>query len=386
MLALAVSGGADSLALAVLAERWAAARGGRVVALVVDHGLRDGSAAEAALTLSRLAGRGIPGRCLTLQIAGGSRLAERARDARHARLEGACAEAGILHLLFGHHAADQAETIAMRRLRGSGPAGLAGMAALRETDQLRLLRPLLDVPPVRLRQTLRAAGLPWVEDPANADPAAERSRLRVLSRDRDGAGPLIRAAAEAAGWRGLARAAAERATAAWLARHVAIFPTGHALIADAAIPPPALAALIATLGGARRPPPGRQITRWLAAPGPATLGGVQIIRRRTGWLLVREAAALCPAVAATGRWDGRFLAAKDAGAAGWLERADPAGAPGQESGLPLAVARTMPQLRAADGSAMIGSRFAPVAPLTRAPFVTAMLGMQKPLCRPISWA
>src|SRR5262245_29663930 len=169
-LAAGVSGGADSTALAVLAYAWACERGGSLLALVADHGLRPESGQEAADTVARLATLGIAARRLT--IAGldrGPALAERARRARFDALETACAEAGIVHLLLGHHAADQAETVLIRSLGGSGPAGLAGIAALVETRRLRILRPLLAFPPAFMRARLAAAGVTWVEDPSNAD-------------------------------------------------------------------------------------------------------------------------------------------------------------------------------------------------------------------------
>src|SRR5271165_4045530 len=120
MLAVAVSGGADSLALAVLADAWARARGGAIIALVVDHGLRAAAADEARATEQLLTGRGIAVRALRLAGLGpGSALAERARTARYATLTAACEAAGTLHLLVGHHLADQAETVALRVLRGS---------------------------------------------------------------------------------------------------------------------------------------------------------------------------------------------------------------------------------------------------------------------------
>ena len=97
---------------------------------------------------------------------------------RYEVLAHACAEAGILHLLLGHHAADQVETLAMRVLRGSQTHGLAGMPALRETAGVRLLRPLLGVEPAALRQFLSARGVGWVEDPSNQDLRALRPRLR----------------------------------------------------------------------------------------------------------------------------------------------------------------------------------------------------------------
>jgi len=179
-LAVAVSGGRDSLSLALLANEWAAGRGGRVLALIVDHGLRRESAAEAKSTVEVLARQGVPS--LVLCWGGAKPLAglqEAARDARYRLLREACRERGILHLLVAHHADDQAETIAMRAAHASGPDGLAGMAGLVEWPEVRLLRPLLSVPRARLSATLGSRGVDWIDDPSNTDPRFERARLRL---------------------------------------------------------------------------------------------------------------------------------------------------------------------------------------------------------------
>jgi tRNA(Ile)-lysidine synthase len=353
-LAVAVSGGPDSMALALLAAEWARSRGGEVLALVADHGLRPESAGEAALTLRRLAARGIAGRLLRLTgLPRGPALAERARHARHAALAEACRAAGIVHLLFGHHAADQAETLLMRRLQGSGAAGLAGMAAMRETDCLRLLRPLLTLPTGRLRATLWAAGVEWIEDPSNRDCTTLRARLRAGLVDPGGGGAAIRALATEAAARGCARAEAERVIAAVLAERASLRPEGFAVLAPGPIPPDALAALLQAISGAPYRPSLRQVVPLAAEPRPATLGGVRLMpagRMGAGLLLVREEAALGPAVAARpgARWDGRFRFAGPAapppeamlGAFGPV-----ALGLGKRSALPAAVMRTLPALR-----------------------------------------
>lgn len=311
-LGIAVSGGADSMALALLAARWAADRGGSVLALTVDHGLRPNAPAEAALTQKRLLARGIACRILELRtLAPGSALAERARAARYAALRQACREAGVLHLLLGHHAADQAETVLMRTLSQSGPAGLAGMAALVEEAQLRLLRPLLRVAPVTLRATLAAAGVAWVEDPSNTDPRATRARLRGLRRDPDGTGPATSALALAAWERGQRRAEAETAIAQALASDVTLYPGGFAVIAPGALPSDALGALLATIAGRPHLPRTAALAALASAPRPATLAGAQLVpagRLGPGLLVIREAAAMAKPVAAKAGaiWDGRF--------------------------------------------------------------------------------
>ena len=178
-LAAAVSGGPDSTALALLAADWARARGGALLALIVDHGLRPEAAAEATQAAGRLASIGIDSRILhwdgAKPVTG---VQAAARAARYRLLEEACRSAGILHLLLGHQREDQAETVAMRVACGSGPTGRAGIPAVREVAGLRLLRPLLDVPKSRLAATLRAAGQTWQIDPSNLAPQFQRGRLR----------------------------------------------------------------------------------------------------------------------------------------------------------------------------------------------------------------
>jgi tRNA(Ile)-lysidine synthase len=336
------------LCLAYLLAGW-----GRPFALIVDHGLRPESAAEAAVTLARLAGFGVAGKVLTLRdLAPGPGLAARARAARYAALSAAAREAGCVDLLLGHQLLDQVETLLLRRGAGSGAAGLAGMASVSEQHDLRLVRPLLDVPPGRLRATLRAAGLAWVDDPSNRDPAATRARLRAGLDDPAGEGDAVAAlAAEAASF-GASRAAAEAATAATLAERVAIYPEGYALLSPGPVPVAALAALIRAIAGAAYPAATAQLARLAAKPRPAVLGGARLLpagRLGPGWLVVREAAAMAPPVPARpgAHWDGRFeLAAPE------LPDGATFGALGADAArlrrgthLPSAVLRTLPALR-----------------------------------------
>ncbi len=346
---VAVSGGADSLAAALLVRDWARGRGGEVTGLVVDHRLRPESTAEAELTQARLRQAGIlSARLPLIGLEPGPGLSVRARAARHAALESACADRGILHLVFGHHAADQAETIAMRLLARSHAPGLAGMASVVETGRLRKLRPLLTTPPGRLRALLRAAGLDWVEDPSNADPKYLRARLRRLRADPDGDGLATRALLASSSARAVARAARERQAAAALARAVRIHPLGYAVLSGP-IPPDALAALLGMLAGAERPPPLEQVAELAAHPRAATLGGVRLLpagRLGPGFLLVREEAAMqgwIPADAGA-LWDGRFRLTRTIPDA----TLGPRGADGgrdRPRTLPDAVLRTLPVFR-----------------------------------------
>lgn len=190
VLAVAVSGGRDSLCLAVLAHEWASAHGGRILALIVDHGLREAAAREAAATVDQLHAHGIASEVLKWRgLKPGSGIQEAARDARYRLLLEACQRHGILHLLLGHHAGDQAETVTMRAARGSGLDGLAGMAAVVERPEARLLRPLLGVPRSRLTATLRERRIDWIDDPSNVDPRFERARLRQAAGPKEPVAP-----------------------------------------------------------------------------------------------------------------------------------------------------------------------------------------------------
>jgi len=357
-LAVAVSGGADSTALALLAKAWALRNGGSILALIVDHGLRPDSAAEAILVKDRLEARRIEAKILTLNLLGGARLQETARDARHAALAQAARAAGFLFLLFGHHAGDQAETVAMRAARGN--FGLEGMAGWTARNDILVLRPLLAVPPEALRAFLRAEKMQWVEDPSNADRKFERVRIR-----QDGGG---RAPADAG-----PRRAMDQETADFLARHVTIRPEGFAVIHAESVPPGALAALLRMIGGEKYPPRRDSVAALGAKMRAATLGGVRVRKVQKfggGWLLAREPAACAPPIPAAENvfWDNRFrLLAGQPGATIGALGAD-AAAFRKGSDLPALVLQTMPCLRVGGDIKLAPVRFTPPAPATTHPF------------------
>jgi tRNA(Ile)-lysidine synthase len=319
-LAVAVSGGPDSLALAFLAQEWAAGQGGTVLALVVDHRLRPESSGEAARVAGWLRVRGVRSRLLIWEGAKpATGIQAAAREARYRLLTTACREAGILHLLLAHHADDQAETVAMRAERGSGPSGLAGMAAVSELPGMRLLRPLLNVPKARLVATLKALGQPWIEDPSNRSPRFRRASLRADA-GFDPA-PLIEAGRRAA----LARSLLDRALARFLAAHARLHPLGFVRVDLAAwrtlaeeLRTAALARLLPAVGAAPYPPPGETLQRLARTTGAATPGwrataaGAILEAARSGDLiLAREPGRIVhilPLQAGTNAlWDRRFV-------------------------------------------------------------------------------
>jgi len=182
-LALAVSGGPDSMAMLALAH---AAFPGCVAAAIVDHRLRAASAEEAAMVGAACTGLGVPHRVLvpTSPIKGAS-VQAKARETRYFLLEHWAVEIGAGALLTAHHADDQAETFLMRAARGSGVAGLASIRERRAlgSNGLILLRPLLGWRRAELRDLVGASGLPFVDDPSNADDRHDRTRFRALLAD-----------------------------------------------------------------------------------------------------------------------------------------------------------------------------------------------------------
>jgi tRNA(Ile)-lysidine synthase len=182
-LVLAVSGGPDSVALMWLAARWrrGLARGPELNVVTVDHGLRVEAAREAHEVKRLAAELGLRHR--TLRWRGPkptTGLPAAAREARYRMLAQAARSAGASHVLTAHTRDDQAETLLMRLLRGSGIAGLSAMARLTPRDGLVLARPLLDVSKSQLIATLKRARIGFADDPTNRDAAFTRPRLRAL--------------------------------------------------------------------------------------------------------------------------------------------------------------------------------------------------------------
>lgn len=356
--AVGVSGGPHSLALALLAQRWARQRGGDALALVADHGLRAESAAEAAHVMRMLAAQGVPARLLQLGLAPGPGMQERARGARLAALADAACAAGRPWLLLGHHRGDQAETLLFRALRGSGAEGLAAMAPVRDAGAALILRPLLGVPPAALEAVVAAAGLEPVRDPSNRDPRFARIRLRQALADPDGTGPAVAALGMAAAAFAARRARGDAARAERLAQAAEIRPEGCVRLDPAALGRDAVAIgaiawLMALVGGARFPPARQRAAALLAAGGGTLAGAWMRPAGGRGWLLLRDPGAMLgPVEARHGAiWDGRFRL-RGPGRSGWQFGALGAEAARLRDRLPLpsAVLQAMPAIRDPNGT------------------------------------
>ncbi|MBI3672659.1 MAG: tRNA lysidine(34) synthetase TilS [Rhizobiales bacterium] len=311
--ALAVSGGSDSLGLAHLARRGFA---GRLTALTVDHGLRPESAAEARQVAGWMAGLGIDHEILRWQ---GPKpqtgIQARARAARYDLMANWCAAHGVSHLLTAHTLDDQAETVLMRLARTTSLDSLAGIPRLGRWQGIVLFRPLLAVRREAIRAMLGAAGQQWIDDPSNADRRFERVRIRQALPGLAAIGVTAEALAELAGTAAAAAEALQRAADDWVGQHV---------------------------------------NHWLAGPlgGRRTLGGAIIALRHDHLLIGREAGRIDPtpvAVPVGGEvvWDRRYRIKAEAAAlvrpagmvAGLARRKD----------LPAFVQNSLPAVTTPDG-------------------------------------
>ena len=291
-LAVAFSGGGDSLALLTLACDYGRATGRRIVALTVDHGLNADSAAwtlRAGEAARRLGAEWRPLNWRGAKPSSG--LPAAARGARHTLLAEAARTLGARVILLGHTADDLAESALMRahgapalpdpREWSPSPVWPAGRGIF-------LLRPLLAVGRPALRARLTGLGLDWIEDPANLDLRFARARARRTLAE--GPTPLA-----------LPGSAPDRAVMARLAVRITLTIEGYATLPRALAdetPPdqlvPVLGAAVVSVGGALTPPRRRVLDRLAArlcgtAPVRAQLAGVRVEADATEVLLARDA-------------------------------------------------------------------------------------------------
>ncbi|HEY3949514.1 tRNA lysidine(34) synthetase TilS [Phenylobacterium sp.] len=317
-LAVALSGGGDSLALALAAAGWARAAGRKLLILTVDHGLRPESIAwteACAATAERLGANFQALRWIGEKPATG--LPAAARAARHALLAEAARAAGARVILMGHTASDLAEAARMRAAGSTtpDPREWAPSPAWPQGRGVFLLRPMLGLVRTQIRAWLAARGETWIDDPANDDLRYARPRARHADAsacpepnpDPPNATALARAClADEAGRLAMTRADLRAASPTVLARFAAV----ACLCAAGTSRPPGgdrtarLAARLAggerfaaTLAGARIEADA-QAVRFSREPGEAARGGLAPLRLKAG---------------ETGVWDGRFevTAARD---------------------------------------------------------------------------
>ena len=319
-IAVAVSGGSDSLALLLLLVDWASEHKKDLHCLTVDHGLRAASHNEAGMVASLCAELGIAHDILTWDgEKPATGLSNAARDARYELMAERCLDLGIFDLVLGHQSDDQAETLLMRLSRSDqGGRGLAGMPAQTEYQteaggKVSLHRPLLHLTRAKLQDYLSKRSVKWVSDPTNDNTAYERVRTRlVLAKNEVLRDQLLSYARVSARY----RSALSHEVAHFIAHDVSNIRFGGLsmdLAALNALPKPAaivvLQALLSVVGGRDYLPSAKDVQRVLENIGGQTLSRVHIHREGGSLYLTREVRNL-PCVKTLGDgavcWDKRF--------------------------------------------------------------------------------
>jgi len=338
--ALAVSGGGDSIALMLLVSEWIAraSMAPECVVVTVDHGLRRDSRREAEWVAERAAAAGFRHQILTWTDRPAHVSQAIARQARYDLLNEFARDEDVAALVTAHTCDDIAETFLMRLARGSGIDGLAAMGARTTWNGLPLVRPLLGVSRKILRDILVARGQSWLEDPGNTDEERfERARVRKALITLEELGITADSIAESAGRLRRARYAIESMAADFLSARVEVDPGGYvrlpsasfrALPAEIAIH--VLTDVIRRVAGRARPPRLRKLemlTQQIREAGsPAvTLGGCVVAAdaAREEIVVCREpgrlsAPALTLSAGETVTWDGRFRISASASLPGTL--------------------------------------------------------------------
>lgn len=323
--ALAVSGGSDSMALLRLAALWSKARPDRpkLTILTVDHGLRPEAAGEArkvavwaeALGHSHAVLKWLGPKPMT-------GLQAKARDARYDLMGAWARDHGASWILTAHTLDDQAETVLMRMQRTSSLDSLAGVRQVSQWSGVGLFRPLLGERRDRLRAFLTEVGQAWIEDPSNDDERFERVRLRKAMPALLAGGLSLAALGELARQSAAASDALWAAAGDWVSGHVAAEAEGFGRLPLAGfagqpdlIKSRILGHLIRRFGGGQVPDPHEleAMTGWMTSGSRRrTLGGALFARRKDHVLVGREPGRIDAspvAVPATGQalWDRRFV-------------------------------------------------------------------------------
>lgn len=334
--ALAVSGGSDSMALMVLTARWrdrfARDSCPHIVVLSLDHGLRQESSEDCERVKFWAGLRGFAHTTLRWEEPKPeSGIQNAARNARYHLMATWCKKHGVDHLVTAHTHDDQAETVLMRLARGTGIDGLAGMAPVSRLNGLTILRPLLKVSRDWLRDVLVAVGQPWIEDPSNADSRFERVRLRNIWPQLEALGMTRKALLRTAMRARAASTALETIAVKFLVENVRLWDGGFCTVEPSCLSDMPeeivlrmMQIVLAQVSGMTHLPRHealKRVTDWVIGEhsGALTVFGCLVARRRRWIFVVREIGRMSslPVMLSPGHdiiWDRRFrvgLAGRD---------------------------------------------------------------------------
>lgn len=302
-LAIAVSGGADSMALLLMAQDWAQKNGTEIFALTVDHGLRKESKREAQQVQDWCKKLGIPHHTLKISGTIKNKVQEQARAKRYQLMTAWCKKHKVNHLLTAHHRGDQAETLFFRLARGSNLRGLACILPVSKMHGVTIVRPLLNISKKQLIAFLQKSNQGWVEDPSNQKTAYTRNALRMQLQSLPNADAIEKRAADIADFFTKWRTLMDKQIAAAMQKTVRRKKTGAVLdhAAYASLPPiiarEILAKLICELTGSDHPPRTQKLERlcsWLLDPKPnhATLAHLRFeYNKKQGIITILSAAS-----------------------------------------------------------------------------------------------
>lgn len=329
-IAIALSGGGDSVALLHLAAYWARSHDMRLRAVTVDHGLRSASLTETQTVAGWAEDMGIKHNILKWQgEKPTSGIMSAARNARYDLMDGWCKSHNLLHLVTAHTRDDQAETHLMRKRHASGTDGLAGMSQILELPMSRLMRPLLKTTRAELRDYLNRNGIEWLEDPSNLNDAFERIAVRNhIAKEHLDPQELSSTAAEF----GAARVLRNHNIAKLISASVNITPLGAATVnlTQLANGPTELAGkvmsrVLAAVGGRQYEPTSAKSNALFSqlsgvensALHAGSLGGCRVLRNKDQLQILRERRNLPDPLAVAPLdqiyWDNRFKITFDQG-------------------------------------------------------------------------
>ncbi|MCA0044033.1 tRNA lysidine(34) synthetase TilS [Celeribacter litoreus] len=316
--AVAVSGGGDSMALLHLMAEWASEEGVRLKVVTVNHGLRS-EAAEEARFVAEVSKR------LQLQhttlnwtgYTGSGNLQDAARRARYRLMADWAKAEGISTIALAHTADDQAETFFMRLARASGIDGLTGMQRRRSAEGITWVRPLLLQERAELRDYLRDIREPWVDDPTNDDEAYERVRVRKAMVELNKLGIDMHVVGRVMDHLGHVRSALDFAThdhaLSCVREEKGDLIIDRRRFAEAApeINRRLIAQALRWIASAEYGPRGMKLQEFLSAMmrgRDATLHGVRLLGGKASFRLTREYAAVSNTRVPLGElWDGRWI-------------------------------------------------------------------------------